>query len=71
MNLAIALTAGNYKPPLIDLPACDCDADLITAILEGATGFDDKLIIRNIRESAVIKKRLTEFIAQHKQDDVE
>ena len=71
MNLAIVITASQYKPPKANLPACDCDADLIAALLNSSTDFDEKLILRDVEESAMIKKKLTEFISQHKGEDID
>jgi hypothetical protein len=56
VNLAIVITASQYKPPQINLPACECDADLMTALVEGAIEFDERLILRNISDSAIVKK---------------
>lgn len=71
MNLAVVITASHYNPPQTPLPACDCDADLIEALVGSSADFDDKLILRNLPDSAVIKKRLTEFIAKHKGSDID
>ena len=71
MNLAIVITASQYNPPRIPLPACDCDADLIEALVGSSSDFDDKLFLRNLPDSAVIKKKLTEFIAQYKGSDID
>lgn len=71
MNLAIAITVSQYKPPLANLPACDCDAELIEALLDSTTDFDDKLILRDEDGSTKIKKALSEFISQHKGKEID
>ncbi len=70
MNIGIILGISEYKNVANNLPGCHSDAKAMHDIMVKTGKYDDILYINEKLESAIIKERLTEFIADHKKDDI-
>lgn len=70
MNIAIIIGVSEYKNVANNLPGCQKDAKTIHDIMVKTGKYDEILYINEKFESAIVKERLTEFISNHKKDDI-
>lgn len=71
MNLGIVIGVSNYPKGVGNLPACAADTDAVSALLRTEPRFDKALVISENTASSSVKRQLTEFVAQHKDQQVD
>lgn len=71
MNIGIVLGVSEYLDANNNLPGCQKDADIIKSILDKTSKYDDILYINEKLTSAQVKEKLTDFISNHKQSEIE
>ncbi len=71
ISLAIVIAVSEYSGDATPLPACKNDGTAIATLLNGEQRFAETLFIDSETSSKSVKQRLIEFIAKHKNSDVE
>jgi len=70
MNIAIIVGVPEYEDKGYNLPGCEKDAKSIYDIIQKSGKYDHLLYINEKLSSASIKDKLTEFVSEHKNKDV-
>jgi hypothetical protein len=71
MNIAIIIGVSEYDDQRNNLPGCKIDARSIHEIMQKSGKYDHTLYINEKLSSASIKDKLTEFVSEHKNKEVD
>jgi hypothetical protein len=71
MNIGIIIGVSEYSDTANNLPGCKIDAQHIHTILNKSNKYDELLVLDKKMTSAVLKEKLTDFIAKNRANDID